>query len=292
MYEMEGPRPAFAAPAAGVPTLPIARLPILRLLIAQLPSSRPPIRLLIAQLPSSRLPLPRSHPVARGTADELGCAGPPDCAVLLSHHRCQIPAVGASLPALPAFPEFPPGRSPSSVVRDFYCETGALHKAFPRYLQDSLVIHKTSGVYPPCTVDFHRRMHKLSTTSVDTAAMRVKAQRIAAANQAPVRITSPGLVVIRCRERGAQPAQCSTGAVLNRRSAQQAQCSTGAVLNRRSAQRETLDDGCGRPGAGFRAFGPTARRPRRDARVQPAAEQSLQHGADRRDCRCLRTARG
>jgi hypothetical protein len=82
-------------------------------------------------------------------------------------HRCQIPAVGASLPALPAFPGSPPGRIPSSVVRDFYCESSAQHKAFPREVQDSLVIHKTSVVYPLCTTNLHWIVHNLSTVTVD-----------------------------------------------------------------------------------------------------------------------------
>jgi hypothetical protein len=166
--------------------LPIAQLPILRLLIAQ--------------LPFSRLPLPRSHPVARVQPVYSAALVRPTALCCSATTGCQNPAVGAGLPALPAFPEFPPGRSPSSVVRDFYCETSALHKSFPRYIQDSLVIHKTSGVYPPCTVDFHRRMHKLSTTSVDTAAMRVKARRIAAADHAGLRSRDPCLPAVRCRE--------------------------------------------------------------------------------------------
>jgi hypothetical protein len=75
------------------------------------------------------------------------------------HHRCQIPAVRASRPALPTFPGFPLGRIPSSVVRDFYCQSRALHKTFPRYLQDSLAVHRTSVVYPLCMADFHCPVH-------------------------------------------------------------------------------------------------------------------------------------
>ena len=74
-------------------------------------------------------------------------------------HRCQIPDVRAGRPALPSFPRFPLGRIPSSVVRDFYCQSAAAHKAFPRELQDSLAIHRTSVVYPLCTAAFHRAVH-------------------------------------------------------------------------------------------------------------------------------------
>jgi len=45
------------------------------------------------------------------------------------------------------------------VVRDFYCLQALLHKAFPRPLQDSFVIHRTSVVYPLCTTGFHRTVH-------------------------------------------------------------------------------------------------------------------------------------
>ena len=82
-------------------------------------------------------------------------------------HRCQIPAVRASRPALPAFPRSPPGRIPSSVVRDFYCGSSARHKAFPGEVQDSLAIHKTSVVYPLSTTNLHGAIHNLSTGTVD-----------------------------------------------------------------------------------------------------------------------------
>ncbi len=74
-------------------------------------------------------------------------------------HRCQIPDVRAGRPALPSFPRFPLGRIPSSVVRDFYCQSAAAHKTFPQELQDSLAIHRTSVVYPLCTAAFHRLVH-------------------------------------------------------------------------------------------------------------------------------------
>ena len=76
-------------------------------------------------------------------------------------HRCQIPAVRASLPALAAFPRFPLGRIPSSVVRDFYCQSTEQHKAFRQELQDSLAIHRTSAVYPLSTADFHCAVHSV-----------------------------------------------------------------------------------------------------------------------------------
>jgi hypothetical protein len=107
-----------------------------------------------ATVAARRLPRGPSLPIAR-----LLCAA--------WRHRCQIPAVGAGLPALPAFPGSPPGRIPSSVVRDFYCESSAQHKAFPREVQDSLVIHKTSVVYPLCTTNLHWIVHNLSTATVD-----------------------------------------------------------------------------------------------------------------------------
>ena len=58
---------------------------------------------------------------------------------------------------------FPRGRIPSSVVRDFYCQSAAAHKAFRREVQDSLAIHRTSVVYPVCMAAFHRAVHSLST---------------------------------------------------------------------------------------------------------------------------------
>jgi hypothetical protein len=80
-------------------------------------------------------------------------------------HRCQIPDVRAGRPALPSFPWFPSGRIPSSVVRDFYCLSAAAHKAFPREVQDSLAIHRTSVVYPLCMAAFHRAMHRFVHSS-------------------------------------------------------------------------------------------------------------------------------
>lgn len=76
-------------------------------------------------------------------------------------HRCQIPAIRASLPTLAAFPRFPLGRIPSSVVRDFYCQSTEQHKAFRQELQDSLAIHRTSAVYPLSTADFHCAVHSV-----------------------------------------------------------------------------------------------------------------------------------
>ena len=76
------------------------------------------------------------------------------------HHRCQVPAVRSGRPVRAAFPRFPLGRIPSSVVRDFYCQSSPQHKAFPQELQDSLAIHRTSVVYPLSTGDFHRTMHR------------------------------------------------------------------------------------------------------------------------------------
>jgi hypothetical protein len=81
------------------------------------------------------------------------------CRLLRGTTGCQFPDVRASRPALPSFPGFPSGRIPSSVVRDFYCLRAAAHKAFPREVQDSLAIHRTSVVYPLCTADFHRAIH-------------------------------------------------------------------------------------------------------------------------------------
>jgi hypothetical protein len=75
-------------------------------------------------------------------------------------HRCQIPDFRAGRPALPSFPRFPLGRIPSSVVRDFYCQSAGSHKAFPREVQDSFFIHRTSTVYPLCTATFHRAVHR------------------------------------------------------------------------------------------------------------------------------------
>jgi hypothetical protein len=82
------------------------------------------------------------------------------CRVLRGATGVRFPAVRAGCPALPSFPWFPSGRIPSSVVRDFYCLSAAAHKAFPREVQDSLAIHRTSVVYPLCTAAFHRAMHR------------------------------------------------------------------------------------------------------------------------------------
>ena len=77
----------------------------------------------------------------------------------------RFPDIRAGCPALPSFPRFPLGQIPSSVVRDFYCQSAARHKAFSREVQDSLVIHRTSVVYPPCTADFHRAVHNFVHSS-------------------------------------------------------------------------------------------------------------------------------
>ena len=60
----------------------------------------------------------------------------------------------------PRRPRFPWDLNPSSVVRNFYCQPPPLHKAFPPSLQDSFVVHRTSAVYPLCTVPFHWPMHR------------------------------------------------------------------------------------------------------------------------------------
>jgi hypothetical protein len=69
-------------------------------------------------------------------------------------------AVSTGRPALPALPSVSLGLNPSSVVRNFYCQLHPPHKAFPPSLQDSFVVHRTSGVYPLCTVPFHWTMHR------------------------------------------------------------------------------------------------------------------------------------
>ncbi len=60
----------------------------------------------------------------------------------------------------PRRPRFPWDLNPSSVVKNFYCQPPPLHKAFPPSLQDSFVVHRTSAVYPLCTVPFHWPMHR------------------------------------------------------------------------------------------------------------------------------------
>jgi hypothetical protein len=109
------------------------------------PIARPP-------LATWRVPRRTSKPIA-----QMPCAA--------WRHRCQIPDVRAGRPALLSFPGFPLGRIPSSVVRDFYCQSAAPHKAFPRELQDSFFIHRTSAVYPLCTADFHRAVHSFIHSS-------------------------------------------------------------------------------------------------------------------------------
>jgi hypothetical protein len=71
----------------------------------------------IAQPPPTAWRLPRlpDKPIA-----QMSCSA--------RRHRCQIPAIRASLPTLAAIPRFPLGRIPSSVVRDFYCQSSELHK--------------------------------------------------------------------------------------------------------------------------------------------------------------------
>ena len=60
----------------------------------------------------------------------------------------------------PRRPRFPWDLNPSSVVRNFYCLRPLLHKAFRPSLQDSFVVHRTSAVYPLCTVPFHWPIHR------------------------------------------------------------------------------------------------------------------------------------
>jgi hypothetical protein len=67
------------------------------------------------------------------------------------------PSVPVARPS--GVPRLPRRRIPSSVVRDFYCLPRTQHKAFPRHLQDSFVIHRTSAVYPPCITGFHHSIH-------------------------------------------------------------------------------------------------------------------------------------
>jgi hypothetical protein len=68
------------------------------------------------------------------------------------------PSVPVAQPS--SVPWVAPGADPSSVVRDFYCHPRTQHKAFPRQLQDSFVIHRTSAVYPPCITGFHHSVHR------------------------------------------------------------------------------------------------------------------------------------
>jgi hypothetical protein len=113
------------------------------------PRAASPHRPPIARQPRAAWRLPRrpGKPIA-----QMPCA--------TRYHRCQIPAIRSGRPVRAAFPRFPLGRIPSSVVRDFYCQSSLQHKAFPQELQDSLAIHRTSVVYPLSTADFHRAMHK------------------------------------------------------------------------------------------------------------------------------------
>jgi hypothetical protein len=104
------------------------------------PIARPP-------RPAWRLPRRPGKPIA-----QMPCAAWP--------HWCQIPADWPGRPVRAAFPRFPLGRIPSSVVRDFYCQSSLQHKAFPQELQDSLAIHRTSVVYPLSMADFHCAMHR------------------------------------------------------------------------------------------------------------------------------------
>ena len=95
------------------------------------------------------LALPRGpgHPIARGP----NASQPPPVS---------DSAVSTGRPALPASPSVSLGLNPSSVVRNFYCQPHPLHKAFPPSLQDSFVVHRTSAVYPLCTVPFHWTVHR------------------------------------------------------------------------------------------------------------------------------------
>jgi hypothetical protein len=161
MYEMEGPRPGTYRTAQSQVQLGVWLAQALKPALPLKPAAADVrYRRLLGCLGWSAAPVARCP-------RPLDCSGLFDCALRRTRHRCQIPVVRPGLPALPTFPGFPLGRIPSSVVRNFYCQPRAPHKGFPRDIQDSFLIHRTSGVYPLCTADFHRTAHNLSTTAVD-----------------------------------------------------------------------------------------------------------------------------
>jgi hypothetical protein len=99
----------------------------------------------IAQMPyvAWRLPRRPGKPIAR-----MPCA--------TRHHRCQVPAIRPGRPARAAFPRFPLGRIPSSVVRDFYCQSSQQHKGlsartsrFFSHPQDICCLSSVHGRFPP-----------------------------------------------------------------------------------------------------------------------------------------------
>jgi hypothetical protein len=93
----------------------------------------------------------------------------------------------------PRRPRFPWDLNPSSVVRNFYCLPPPLHKAFPPSLQDSFVVHRTSAVYPLCTVPFHwpmhRSVHNLCGQTASACAASTALRKLAARSEAQQKLS-------------------------------------------------------------------------------------------------------
>ncbi len=99
------------------------------------------------------------------TASRCEPAAPLVCRLLRYRLLRDTPA-GRIPPSVPVARPFVRSRGfprvePALVVKNFYCQPSAPHKAFPRELQDSLAVHRTSVVYPLCTVAFHWPVHRL-----------------------------------------------------------------------------------------------------------------------------------
>ena len=153
MYEMEGPRLRLTAVVADCSAAVRHETP-----------PRCPWRL-IAQPPNAARLGPLRWYADCSAASLCEPAAPLVCRLLRYRllrgtSACRIPpSVPVARPFLRSlgFPRV----EPALVVKNFYCQPSTPHKAFPRELQDSLAVHRTSVVYPLCTVAFHWPVHRL-----------------------------------------------------------------------------------------------------------------------------------